>query len=135
MTRRRSTPSLIKLTIAVTTLLILAAGFAANANSQTGRVVESETHRFTELADGVWHGVGTGRVYVMSNIMVLVGEFDTLVVDSHVTPAAARSLLDSLSVITDKPVRYLVNSHYHFDHAHGNQAFPREVEIIGHRFT
>ncbi len=135
MTRRRTAPSLIKLTIAVFTLLIIAAGFAVKAHSQPGRVVESDTHRFTELADGVWHGVGTGTVHVMSNIMVLVGEFDTLVVDSHVTPAAARSLLDSLSVITDKPVRYLVNSHYHFDHAHGNQAFPREVEIIGHSFT
>jgi glyoxylase-like metal-dependent hydrolase (beta-lactamase superfamily II) len=52
-----------------------------------------------------------------------------------VTPDAAGALLASLSVITDKPVRYLVNSHYHFDHAHGNQAFPDDVEIIGHRFT
>lgn len=135
MTRRKSASSLIKIFIATTALLVLAAGFAARAHSQTGRVVESDTHRFTELAEGVWHGVGTGRVHVMSNVMVLVGEFDTLVVDSHVTPTAARSLLDSLSVLTDKPVRYLVNSHYHFDHAHGNQAFPREVEIIGHSFT
>jgi glyoxylase-like metal-dependent hydrolase (beta-lactamase superfamily II) len=135
MTRRKNASSLIKISIAVSALLIIAAGFAASAHSQTGRVVESDTHRFTELAEGVWHGVGTGRVHVMSNVMVLVGEFDTLVVDSHVTPAAARSLLDSLSVLSDKPVRYLVNSHYHFDHAHGNQAFPREVEIIGHSFT
>lgn len=99
------------------------------------RVVESDTHRFIEVADGVWFATGTGSVYTMSNAMVLVGEFDTLVVDSHVTPAAARALLDSLQVITDKPVRYLVNSHYHFDHAHGNQAFPAGIEIIGHEFT
>ncbi len=98
-------------------------------------VVESDTHRFVEVTDGVWLATGTGSVYTMSNAMVLVGEFDTLVVDSHVTPTAARALLDSLSVITDKPVRYLVNSHYHFDHAHGNQAFPQGVEIIGHEFT
>ncbi|MEX2469789.1 MAG: MBL fold metallo-hydrolase [Pseudohongiellaceae bacterium] len=100
-----------------------------------GRVVESDSHRFEEVVDGVWHVSGTGSVYTMSNAMVLVGEFDTLVVDSHVTPAAARALIESLAVITDKPVRYLVNSHYHFDHAHGNQAFPRGVEIIGHEFT
>jgi glyoxylase-like metal-dependent hydrolase (beta-lactamase superfamily II) len=67
--------------------------------------------------------------------MVLVGEFDTLVVDSHVTPAAAQALLDSIPMITDKPIRYLVNSHYHFDHAHGNQSFPPGVQIIGHEFT
>ncbi len=135
MTRRRSASSLIKISIAVSALLIIAVGFAVNSNAQTGRVVESDTHRFTELAEGVWHAVGTGSVHVMSNAMVLVGEFDTLVVDSHVTPAAARSLIDSLPVITENPVRYLVNSHYHFDHAHGNQAFPRNVEIIGHSFT
>ncbi|MGI9250666.1 MAG: MBL fold metallo-hydrolase [Pseudohongiellaceae bacterium] len=99
------------------------------------QVVESDTHRFEEVAEGVWLGTGTGSVYTMSNVMVLVGEFDTLVVDSHVTPAAARALLESLTLITDKPVRYLINSHYHFDHAHGNQAFPEGVEIIGHEFT
>ncbi|MEQ8409843.1 MAG: MBL fold metallo-hydrolase [Gammaproteobacteria bacterium] len=98
-------------------------------------VVESDSHRFVEVAEGVWHATGTGSVYTMSNVMVLVGEFDTLVVDSHVTGAAAEALLESLPVITDKPVRYLVNSHYHFDHAHGNQAFPQGVEIIGHEFT
>jgi len=103
--------------------------------SAQGRVVESDSHRFTEIAEDVWHVVGTGTVFTMSNAMVLVGARDVLVVDSHVTPAAAEALLASLSVITDKPVRYLVNSHYHFDHAHGNQAFPESVEIIGHRFT
>ena len=100
-----------------------------------GKVVESGSHRFEEVAEGVWLASGTGSVYTMSNAMVLVGEFDTLVVDSQVTPTAARALLDSLSVITDKPVRYLVNSHYHFDHAHGSQVFPEGVEIIGHEFT
>ena len=99
------------------------------------RVVESDSHRFTEIAEDVWLVAGTGSVYTMSNAMVLVGARDVLVVDSHVTPAAAEALLASLPVITDKPVRYLVNTHYHFDHAHGNQAFPESVEIIGHRFT
>jgi cyclase len=112
----------------------LALIYTVTASAQD-RVVESATHRFIEVADGVWFATGTGSVHTMSNALVLVGEFDTLVVDSHVTPTAARALLDSLQVITDKPVRYLVNSHYHFDHAHGNQAFPSGIEIIGHEFT
>jgi len=122
-----------KPTLIIVALLSMLTGFAVNA--QTGRVVETDTHRFTEYADGVWAVAGNGSIQTMSNAMVLVGEFDTLVVDSHVTPAAARALLASLPAITDKPVRYLVNTHYHFDHAHGNQVFPREVEIIGHSFT
>lgn len=109
--------------------LFVTTGYAQN------QVLESESHRFTEVAEGVWHVSGTGSVYTMSNALVLVGESDTLVVDSHVTPDAARALIDSLSVVTDKPIRYLVNSHYHFDHAHGNQAFPDGIEIIGHEFT
>lgn len=119
-----------KITTVLSLLLLLPAMLFAQ-----GRVVESDSHRFEEVAEGVWLVTGTGSVYTMSNAMVLVGEFDTLVVDSHVTPAAARALIESLPVITDKPIRYLVNSHYHFDHAHGNQAFPDGIEIIGHEFT
>ena len=32
-------------------------------------------------------------------------------------------------------MRYVVNTHFHFDHAHGNQTFGDDVEIIGHKFT
>jgi len=112
-------------------VLLLVPSLALGQNN----IVESDSHRFEEVAEGVWFVTGTGSVFTMSNAMVLVGEFDTLVVDSHVTPAASRALLDSIPVITDKPIRYLVNSHYHFDHAHGNQSFPAGIEIIGHEFT
>ncbi|MDO7657095.1 MAG: MBL fold metallo-hydrolase, partial [OM182 bacterium] len=107
--------------------LLSAALLTFTASSMTlaqGEVRESASHRFEEVADGVWFATGTGSVYTMSNALVLVGSEDTLLVDSHVTAAASMALIDSLSVLTDKPVRYLVNSHYHFDHAHGNQSFP-----------
>ena len=97
------------------------------ASLMAQRVVESGSHRFEEVAEGVWHVSGNGTIHTMSNAMVLVGEFDTLIVDSHVTPVAARALIDSLSVVTDKPVRYLVNCHYHFDHA---QAFVKYMNAI-----
>ena len=116
------------------TLFILTTVFISTLNAQP-RVINTPTHRFVEAQDGVWLGTGNGSVYTMSNVMVLVGQNDTLVVDSHVTPTAARALLDALPALTDKPVRYLVNSHYHFDHAHGNQAFPAGIEIIGHEYT
>jgi glyoxylase-like metal-dependent hydrolase (beta-lactamase superfamily II) len=99
------------------------------------RTVETATHRFEEMAPGVFFSVGTGSIFVMSNAMVIVNDEDVIVVDSHVTPAAARALLVSIRELTDKPVRYLINSHYHFDHAHGNQAFPDGVEILGHEYT
>src|SRR5213076_932580 len=43
--------------------------------------------------------------------------------------------LDEIKTLTDKPVRTVINTHFHFDHAHGNQVFGNNVDIIGHEFT
>jgi cyclase len=90
---------------------------------------------FTKIVEGVYHAVGTGTMSVGSNSVAIVNESDVMLVDSHVSPAAATVLLEELRAITDKPVRYVVDTHFHFDHAHGNEVFPPSVEIIGHEFT
>ena len=95
----------------------------------------SESHIFEEVAPGVYFATAAGAVNLVSNAMVVVNDEDVLLVDSHITPDAARGLIEAVKAITDKPVRYVVNSHYHFDHAHGNQIFPEGVKIIGHEFT
>ena len=46
-----------------------------------------------------------------------------IVVDDHVSPAAAWVLLEEIKEITNKPVTTVINTHFHFDHAHGNQIF------------
>jgi cyclase len=97
--------------------------------------LRSDSHVLEQLAPGVFLATGAGSVQVMSNALVVVNEDHVLVVDSHVTADAARALIDSVSALTDKPLRYLVNSHFHFDHAHGNQVFPEGIEIIGHEYT
>ena len=90
---------------------------------------------FTKIVEGVYHAVGTGSMSVGANSVAVVNDTDVLLVDSHVSPAAATVLLEELKQITDKPVRYVVDTHFHFDHAHGNEVFPPSVEIIGHEFT
>ena len=95
----------------------------------------SDTHVFDEVAQGVYFASGTGKVNVASNAMVVVNDADVVVVDSHITPDAARALIQSVKAVSDKPIRYLINSHFHYDHAHGNQVFPEGVEIIGHEYT
>lgn len=92
-------------------------------------------HRFQKIADGVYSAIGSGTMNVGANSAIVVNERDVLIVDSHITPASARVLLQEIKTITDKPVRYVVNTHYHFDHAHGNQIFPDDVEVVGHEFT
>jgi cyclase len=90
---------------------------------------------FHKIAEGVYHAIGTGNLVVMSNATVIEGDDDVLVVDSHVTPGGAWALREELKAITQKPLRYVVNSHFHFDHSHGNQVYGPDVSIIGHEFA
>jgi glyoxylase-like metal-dependent hydrolase (beta-lactamase superfamily II) len=90
---------------------------------------------FNKIADGVYHAVGTGSLVVMSNAAVIEGDNDVLVVDSHVSPGGAWALQEELKAVTKKPIRWVVNSHFHFDHSHGNQIYGPDVQIIGHDFT
>lgn len=100
-----------------------------------GTTFKGPAFTFNKIADGVYHAVGTGSLVVMSNAAIIEGDSDVLVVDSHVSPGGAWALREELKAITAKPIRWVVNSHYHFDHSHGNQIYGPEVEIIGHDYT
>jgi glyoxylase-like metal-dependent hydrolase (beta-lactamase superfamily II) len=100
-----------------------------------GAVYQGEAFTFHEVQPGVYHAVGTGNLTVGCNGSLFVNDEDVLVVDSHITPAAAWALQREFKNITDKPVRFVVNTHFHFDHSHGNQSFGDDVEIVGHSFT
>ncbi len=90
---------------------------------------------FHEIGAGVYHAVRTGSVIAFGNAVIIVNRDDVLVIDTHATPAAASALQADLKKITTKPVRYVINTHFHFDHTHGNQAYPAGAEIIGHEYT
>jgi glyoxylase-like metal-dependent hydrolase (beta-lactamase superfamily II) len=91
--------------------------------------------RFNKVREGIYHAVGTGNLAVVGNSSVIVNDNDVIVVDDHVSPAAAWVLLEEIKELTNKPVRTVINTHFHFDHAHGNQIFDPTVDIIGHEFT
>ena len=57
------------------------------------------------------------------NTGVVVGDDGVLVVDATYLPSRARADIALIRSITDKPVRYLVNTHWHFDHNNGNVAY------------
>jgi glyoxylase-like metal-dependent hydrolase (beta-lactamase superfamily II) len=100
-----------------------------------GTSYKSPAFTFNKIVDGVYHAVGTGSLVVMSNAAIIEGDTDVLVVDSHVSPGGAWALQEELKAITPKPIRWVVNSHFHFDHSHGNQIYGPEVQIIGHEFA
>ena len=92
-------------------------------------------YKFTEIVPGIYSAIGTGSMNVGSNSAVIVNRDEVMIVDSHISPESGRAMLQELKAITDKPVRFLVNTHFHYDHTNGNQAFPPGVDIIGHEFT
>ena len=96
---------------------------------------EGAAYEITEVRPGIWHAMGTGAMNVGANAAIVDLGASLLLVDSHITPAAAWVLLRELGQVTPKPVRYVVNTHFHFDHIHGNQVFGDEVEILGHETT
>ena len=100
----------------------------------TQEIINTDTHRLEEVAEGVYFAIGTGDIYTMSNALIIERDHDVVIVDSHITPAAGRALLDSIRVVTSKPVTTLINSHFHYDHSNGTPAFG-DIEIIGHEVT
>jgi cyclase len=106
-----------------------------DGRAQTGGPLVSGAHRFEKVMDGVYYATASGTMTVGANSPVIVTGDEALVIDSQITPAAARALVADLKAVTDKPVRYVVDSHYHYDHAFGNQIFASDVQVIGHDNT
>ena len=77
-------------------------------------------------------------VGLSGNSVAILSDDGVLVFDSSATPETAATVLSEIRKLTDKPVRYLVNSHWHWDHWGGNQiylaAFP-SLQIITHEKT
>ena len=116
-------------------MLAIPAQPPAGAGKPPGTAYTGAAFTFNKITEGVYHAVGTGSLVVMSNAAIFEGDRDVLVVDSHVSPGGAWALREELKRVTPKPIRYVVNSHYHFDHSHGNQIYGPEVQIIGHEFA
>ena len=91
------------------------------------------------LADGVYAAISKPAYKVNCNAVIIFLGDGVLVVDTHSKPSAARALIAQIKKLTDKPVRYVVNTHFHWDHYQGNEAYPSSwpagVEIISSEAT
>lgn len=93
-----------------------------------------------QVADGVYLFSVTpyGDVGMSGNSVAIVSDDSVVVFDSTATPQTATTVLNEIRKVTDKPVKYLVNSHWHWDHWGGNEVFLAaypELKIITHEKT
>lgn len=92
-----------------------------------------------KVADGIYAFIEpTGKAIVSGNSTVVIGDDAALVVDTGQHPELSRRMTEEIRRLTTKPVKYVVNTHWHNDHVSGNsvfaEAFP-EARFIAHSFT
>jgi len=98
-------------------------------------VSTGHAYKFEKITDGVYYATATGSMVTGSNNVVIIGSRDVLVVDTGTSPAAARAFIQDLKLLTPKPVRYVVNTHFHYDHTDGNQVYAGKADIIAHEYV
>src|SRR5688572_23578522 len=96
--------------------------------------------KVNKIAEGIYAIIRTepASLWFNPNNVFIIGKRDVIVVDSNITSEHTREVLAELRKLTDKPVKYVINTHWHEDHIIGNRvyrdAFPG-VKFVGHRST
>lgn len=83
-----------------------------------------------QVAPGVYAAIDGPQHKAGSNAGFVIGDDGVLVVDAFFNLDAARALVAEIHRITPKPIRYVVNTHYHLDHTGGDQALRDAGAII-----
>ena len=85
---------------------------------------EPDLFDIQKVGNGVYFALARPQALINCNAAIFVRSKDVVVVDAHSKPSAAASLIGQIKrEITPKPVRYVVNTHFHWDHTQGNHAY------------
>lgn len=106
--------------VVVGTMLLIVAG-AAGAQGRDWSKVEIGTQK---LADGIYMLTGAG-----GNIGVSVGEDGVVLIDDQYAPITPK-IQAALATLSDKPARFVINTHWHGDHTGGNENFGKAGAVI-----
>jgi cyclase len=108
--------------------LMLASGMAAAATlPDAGSAAPG--FKIEKLADGIYAAIRTdpSGLMVDANSLFIVNDHDVVVVDA---PEASAEMIAALRKVTNKPVSYLINTHWHDDHVIGNEAWRKAYPAI-----
>lgn len=98
------------------------------------------SYETVKVADGIWAFIAPEPKSALTsgNSIAIIGDDCVLVVDTGMIPSLTRRMIAEIRQKTDKPVRYIVNTHWHWDHNFGNFVYRDEypgVTIISTPFT
>jgi cyclase len=84
-----------------------------------------------KVGNGVYFAFARPQAEINCNAAIFVRSKDVVVVDTHSKPSAAAGLIGQLQrEVTPKPVRYVINTHFHWDHTQGNHAYRQAGEKV-----
>ena len=121
-------------------LLFRACLFALLLLPPLAAAAQSEKFDVVKVAEGVYATLrkDSPGLAAEANTVFIINADDVVVVDTNISASSTREVLAALRKLTGKPVRYVVNTHWHDDHVLGNQvyreAFPG-VEFVAHART
>jgi len=98
------------------------------ASNSIGRQRAQQPVKLKEISDRLFEIVGgrgaQGGAYI--------GDDGVLVIDAKMDKASVDQVIEGIKQITDKPIKYLVNTHSDGDHVAGNRYFPKTITVIAH---
>ena len=116
-------------------LLAITFGSAFNPTLLGPTVAAKAEDDFTivQVAAGVYAAIAKPGGLASGNSGFIIGDDGVVIFDTTFTPVAVEELIAEIQKLTNKPIKYAVNSHYHLDHTGGNQVLvERGVPIIAH---
>ena len=85
---------------------------------------DSNLFDLQKVANGVYFAQAHPQAMLNCNAAIFVRSKDVVVVDAHSKPSAAAALIAQIKrEVTPKPVRYVINTHFHWDHTQGDHAY------------
>ncbi|MDH7975236.1 MBL fold metallo-hydrolase [Sphingomonas sp. AR_OL41] len=103
-------------------------------SSATTVAPAADPFTLTPIAPGVYAAIDGPAGRSGSNAGFVIGDDGVLVIDSFFDPEATKVLIADIRKLTPKPIRYVVNTHYHADHVAGDAVLRAAgAIIIAHR--
>ncbi|HEV8273796.1 MAG TPA: MBL fold metallo-hydrolase [Chitinophagaceae bacterium] len=96
----------------------------ASSLSVTAQNFDSVTIKTTKVSDSIYMLEGSG-----GNIGVLIGNDGIIMVDDQYAPLSEK-IKNAIATFSNKPIKFVINTHYHEDHADGNKKFGAEGAIL-----